>query len=323
MRKYLIAAAVSGLLIMSLPLTGQAAEPVSKDSHDTLTLTFTGDILLDRGVRERLKNVPFHRLFDPLVDSLLLHSDIVVGNLECPATSIKEPVYKRFVFRGEPQGLDSLRLHGFTHLNLANNHAIDQGRRGLMDTHRNIIRAGMTPVGAGENADEAAAPVLLSEQPRQVWLLTSVLLPLENFASLPDKPGVSQSSVDSLTAQIRRLKSKNPNAYVIVTLHWGWEHHLKALPQQRIEAHRLIDAGADIIIGHHSHTLQTIETYHGRRIYYGIGNFIFDQRNPINTRACVVRLRIGRQGDSVETLPIDIKNCEAMPAAHAAWHCGI
>ena len=323
MRKYLIVAAVSGLLITGQPLTGRAAEPIRKSSHDTLTLVFTGDILLDRGVRKRLENVPFHRLFDPLIDSLLLHSDIVAGNLEGPATKIREPVYKRFVFRGEPQWLDSLRLHGFTHLNLANNHAIDQGRRGLMDTRRNIIRAGMTPVGAGGNAEEATAPLLLSEQPRQVWLLTSVLLPLENFASLPDKPSVSQSSVDSLAAQIRRLKSKSPRAYVIVTLHWGWEHHLKALPQQRIEAHRLIDAGADLIIGHHSHTLQTIETYHGHRIYYGIGNFIFDQSNPVNTRACVVRLRIDRQGDSVETLPIDIRNCEAMPAAHAAWHCGI
>jgi poly-gamma-glutamate synthesis protein (capsule biosynthesis protein) len=78
-------------------------------------------------------------------------AQLVVGNLECPATKIESPVFKRYIFRAEPEWLDTLRQHGITHLNLANNHAIDQGREGLMDTRQNILLAGMIPIGAGAN----------------------------------------------------------------------------------------------------------------------------------------------------------------------------
>ena len=84
---------------------------------------------------------------------------------------------------------------------------------------------------------------------------------------------------------------------------------MKPVPQQRQEAHRLIDAGADILVCHHTHTLQTIETYRGRQIYYSIGNFIFDQSRPLNSRACMVRLRITNSHMNVETIPIEIQNC--------------
>ena len=123
---------------------------------------------------------------------------VVVGNLECPATKIQSPVQKLYIFRGEPEWLEALKRHGITHLNLANNHSIDQGREGLMDTRQNIIDAGITAIGAGANMTEAAEPVLLSRTPRNVWLVPSLRLALENYAYLPDKPCVSQEPMDSL-----------------------------------------------------------------------------------------------------------------------------
>ena len=72
----------------------------------------------------------------------------------------------------------------------------------------------------------------------------------------------------------------------------------------------MIDAGADCIIGHHTHTLQTIETYRGKTIYYSIGNFIFDQNKPINSKAALVKLTISSQSAAVEALPIVIKDCQ-------------
>ena len=251
--------------------------------HSTLpeetTILLTGDILLDRGVRQVIERHGVSRLFSEGVDSVFQSAQVVVGNLECPATKIKSPVFKRFIFRGEPEWLDTLRQHGITHLNLANNHSIDQGREGLIDTRNNILASGMVPIGAGENMQEAAEPVLLASEPRKVWLVPSLRLALENYAYLPDKPCVSQEPMDSLLAR------------------------------QRHDAHMIVHAGADVLVCHHTHTLQSVEDYGGRKIYYSIGNFIFDQPKPLNARAAMVRLRITADSLSVETLPVEIRHC--------------
>ena len=276
---------------------------------DTLTITFTGDLLLDRGVREYVEHRGIEYIFSPFVDSVFQSSDLVVANLECPATKIVQPNFKRYIFRAEPEWLQALKAHGITHLNLANNHSIDQGRAGLTDTKRNIEQVGMIPIGAGQDMQEAAQPVLLASSPRKVWLLTSLRLPLENYSYLPDKPCVSQESNDSLLAKVQRLKAADPQSLVIVTLHWGGEHTLKPIPSQRQQAYDLIDAGADALICHHTHTLQTVEQYKGKPIYYSIGNFIFDQKKPLNSRACMVKVYITSTSSRFETIPITITKC--------------
>lgn len=278
-------------------------------ASDTLSITFTGDILLDRGVRQYVEHRGIDYVFSPFVDSVFQSSDLVVANLECPATKIKQPAYKQYIFRAEPEWLQALKAHGITHLNLANNHSVDQGRVGLADTKRNIEEAGMIPVGAGDNMQEAAQPVLLASTPRKVYLLTSLQMPLENFSYLPEKTSVSHEDLDSLTARVRRLKAAAPQCYVIVSLHWGGEHTLKPVPQQRQQAHQLIDAGTDALICHHTHTLQTIEQYKGKPIYYSIGNFIFDQSKPLNSKACMVKITITKESSHVETIPIMIRKC--------------
>ena len=284
----------------------------------------------------------------------LRSADVVVGNLECPATTVQAPAFKRYVFRGDPQWLDSLRAYGFTHLNLANNHSVDQGRQGLRDTRLNILKAGLIPIGADSTMQAAATAITLMKTLPQktlppappcmegsnmplssdnfsaervstpllagrgrgeglllghVYLLASNRLPLESFAYLPDRESVSQESFDSLLNRVKAIKMADSIAVVIVNLHWGAEHTLRPLPQQRLEAHALIDAGADVIIGHHTHTLQTTETYRGKPIFYSIGNFIFDQQKPLNTRACIVRLRITPEKTMADAIPIRIDHC--------------
>jgi poly-gamma-glutamate synthesis protein (capsule biosynthesis protein) len=260
-------------------------------------------------VRQVIEQRGADHLFSKGVDSVLHLSQVVVGNLECPATRIKAPVQKRFIFRAEPEWLSVLKKHGFSHLNLANNHAIDQGREGLLDTQLNIQKAGMTSVGAGRNMNEASQPVLLTNYPRKVWLVASLRLALENFSYLPEKPCVSQEPFDSLLMRVSTLKRRDPQAVVIVSLHWGGEHTLQPVPSQRLQAHRLIQAGADVLICHHTHTLQTIEHYRGHDIYYSIGNFIFDPTKPLNAKGCMVKVDITQDSVSTTPLPIDIKRC--------------
>ena len=276
---------------------------------DTLDIVVTGDILLDRGVRREIDKHGVDHLFSAGVDSVFRLAQVVVGNLECPATKIQAPVQKLFIFRSEPEWLQVLKRHGITHLNLANNHAIDQGREGLMDTRRNVSAAGMVPIGAGANMQEAAEPVLLASQPRNVWLVPSLRLALENYAYLPDKPCVSQEPMDSLLTRVHRLRKADSTAVIIVSLHWGGEHTLQPASSQRWDAHQLIRAGADVLICHHTHTQQTIEDFHGKKIYYSVGNFIFDQHKPLNAKACIVKLKVSSHDVETETIPIEIRNC--------------
>lgn len=282
---------------------------VSAYSADTLNIIFTGDILLDRGVRRVINHHGVDHLFSDGIDSVFRSAQIVVGNLECPATKIESPVFKQYIFRSEPEWLDTLRQHGITHLNLANNHSIDQGREGLLDTKQNIEEAGMVPIGAGASMQEAAGPVLLASSPRKVWLVPSLRLALENYSYLTDKPCVSQEPMDSLMQRVFQLRKADSTAVIIVSLHWGGEHTSKPVPRQRMEAHQLILSGADALICHHTHTLQTIETFRGKPIYYSIGNFIFDPTHPINAEACIVRLKITSDTINTETLPVQIRHC--------------
>ena len=115
--------------------------------------------------------------------------------------------------------------------------------------------------------------------------------------------------MDSLLERVFRLRQTDSTAVIIVSLHWGGEHTLQPVPRQRYEARQLIQAGADILVCHHTHTLQTIEEFKGHLIYYSIGNFIFDQRKPLNSHACIVRMHIKKDDFQVDTIPIDIRNC--------------
>ena len=84
-------------------------------------------------------------------------------------------------------------------------------------------------------------------------------------------------SDEEIAKTIEQVKSSNPQAFLIVSIHWGEEYQLKnSISQQRL-AHKMIDAGADLIIGHHPHVVQNIEIYKERLIFYSLGNFIFDQ----------------------------------------------
>lgn len=278
-------------------------------STDSLKVMLTGDILLDRGVRRVIEHHGVDHLFSDGIDSVFRSAQVVVGNLECPATEIEAPVFKRFIFRSEPEWLTALQKHGITHLNLANNHSIDQGREGLIDTKKNITSAGMIPIGAGENMEEASEPVLLASEPRNVWLVPSLRLALENYAYLTDRPCVSQEPMDSLLSRVYHLRQSDSTAVIIVSLHWGGEHTLQPVARQRLDAHQLILAGADALVCHHTHTLQTIETFRGKMIYYSIGNFIFDQQKPLNSKACIVSLSITKDSLETKTIPVEIRNC--------------
>ncbi|MDR1937694.1 MAG: CapA family protein [Tannerellaceae bacterium] len=275
-------------------------------SHE-LSICFTGDLLLDRGVREQIDRKGVDTLFSQ-VAPVWANYDAVVVNLECPVTARHAPVNKRYVFRAEPQWMPALQKAGITHAAMANNHTYDQGRGGLEDTYRHLQAQHITPIGAGSNAVEACRPVFIRKGSIRVAIFNSVVLPLENWEFLSGAYGICQASVEELSLQIRQVKAKE-KCYVVVVLHWGTEYAPQPHPQQRHDARQLIDAGADAIIGHHPHVVQPEETYRGKPIFYSLGNFIFDARRDDARQGIMAGLTFTTQAITTQTHRYEIRQC--------------
>jgi poly-gamma-glutamate synthesis protein (capsule biosynthesis protein) len=274
-------------------------------SDDGLPITFAGDILLDRGIRRQIDRSGIETLFSGVSD--ILHgSTFSVGNLECPLSNINNPQNKKYTFRGEPIWAKGLRKAGFTHLDVANNHTCDQGAIGFAETMECIKSEGIGPIGATCAGKDQ---VLLASGSDTCALFASNLVRPEPGEIVPDSVAPCRMGADDLSLIVRQYHSTHPKHFIIVLLHWGREHSESVNPEQRNVAHLLVDAGADIIVGHHPHVLQPIEIYNRKPIIYSLGNFVFDQAQPSATRSMLAGLVIKKgRLTKVRIFPIVITN---------------
>jgi len=268
----------------------------ARDSGGGLTVCFTGDVLLDRGVRKRIERIGIDSLFSD-ARPLFLASDAVVINLENPVTKRINPLNKKYVFRADPEWLPILRRQGVTHAALANNHTIDQGRDGLIDTYNNLIASDIIPIGYGINQQEACKPSVIEKNGVNVALFNSFLLSVEDWELRDDDAGVCQASIEKISGGIKAFKASHTDYQAVAILHWGIEHSKEPTARQRVEARMLIDSGASAVIGHHPHVIQDEETYNGAPIFYSLGNFAFDQKQQ---DGLVVRLTFNKTVVTVE-----------------------
>jgi len=243
---------------------------------DVYTMLAVGDIMLDRGVEARaLQNGGFNFIFDR-IQSTLNDADIVFGNLEGPISDRGTDTGKKYSFRFLPETAPALQLAGFDVLALANNHGLDWGRGALCDTFTNLIQVQIQPIGGGCNAQSAERPVIITlDDGTQVGFLAYTEFYKGGFAR-EDTPGFAQYSMDNMTQRIRQLSQQVD--VVMVSLHWGHEYHLRSNEAQQELAYSLIDAGANVILGHHPHVIQEIERHKDGWIVYSLGNFVFDQK---------------------------------------------
>ena len=302
---------VFSLILLIFLCLACSSKPSKEIEEERLVVSFTGDVLLDRGVRVEIErnggNVDF--LFSS-VASLFKASDATVINLECPVTDSVTPINKRFIFRGDPAWLQSLKQNGVTHAVLANNHSMDQGRSGLISTKRHLDEVGIESVGYGKNKKESIEPIFITKDNIEVALLSAVRLPLENWVALDNQPSVNQASIAEICKEIKEIKTEKPKCWVVVVLHWGSEYQQHPVVIQRKEAYQLLDAGADAIIGHHPHVIQDEEIYNRKPIFYSLGNFVFDQNKHFTNKGLIVQLIFDKDGLSFEKHPVDIKRCK-------------
>ena len=253
-------------------------------------LLFVGDTSFAESYGKRqIRLLEKHGYDYPLekVNSLLTGSDFVITNLETPITNLKESPFektKTYVHWTHYQKAPaSLKRHNMMTFGLANNHTLDYGVPGIEQTFEIMKENGMEWFGAGMNEAEAAKPFTKTFTIGDQKLKVAVIAPFErsnkyqlmySFYAEGDKPGAYMLSQSALRKQIQEIKAKDPDTYVIVFPHWGANYKWKN-KRQTANGHAMIDAGADLVIGHGGHAMQEIEKYKDKWIVYGLGNFMF------------------------------------------------
>ncbi len=262
-----------------------------------LTLAFVGDILLGAGLEGTIaaRGVDYPWVH---VAPTLKRADLALANLETAVSTRGRPdPNKQFTFRSRPQTLQGAARAGLDVLTLANNHALDYGPEALLDTIDHVGSAGMHPVGAGRNAEEAFRPLVLNIQGLKVGVLGFTrVIPVPQWAAAPGRAGLASGydpepvleAIDALRPQVDIL---------VVLFHWGQEVTDQPRPTDIDLAQRMIGAGATIVVGHHPHVLQGIERHDGTLIAYSLGNFVFTSvRRRLNQETGILEVTVRRSG---------------------------
>ncbi len=271
---------------------------------EEIVITAVGDIMLAGRWAPFLKKNGYNSPFTA-VRKEFATSDINLANLESPiATGGQEYSEKKFRFRAEPQVAKAIRTAGFNLVTLANNHSMDFGAEALTETMRHLKDNGIAWVGAGENLSEARKMALYTIKGKRIAFLGySLTQPIEFFAG-QNRPGTAPGYEKLVTADITSARSQAD--YVIVSFHWGKEASGTVQAYQQTAAHKAIEAGADVIIGHHPHVLQGIEQYKKGIIFYSLGNFAFASKSTTADVSAMIRLRLNGNHHEAEIVPLDV-----------------
>lgn len=277
------------------------------------TLLFVGDVMLVRSVSARMKTLgdwdyPFEK-----IAPTLRAADLLFGNLECPISDAGRDLHHLYSFRADPHALQGLAYAGFKVLSVANNHIDDWDAPALVDTLSRLRLARIVPIGAGIDDAAAHRAALVSVGDAKIAFLAYVNIPPLSARAQKDQPGVAWLDPDRAVSDIRAAR---PFADIlVVSLHWGTEYAEKPAPDQIALAHRLIDAGGDLIVGAHPHVAQPVEHYRGARdgwIAYSLGNFVFDQNDSATRHGLMLKVVVeGKRIADVTPVPIVIDNFQA------------
>ena len=257
-----------------------------------VTLVAVGDIMPRRKRTEEL--------FD-LTRSILREADITLGQLERPISE-RSDIY-RSAAEVEPTQLAKILTDtGFNILTFASNHAMDAGDNGLLDTIDMMKENNVKVIGVGKNLEEARKPAIIECKGTKVGFLDycSVMAPGDEAGEYcagvcsirvttayqistvqpgnPPQRIITNANAGQLSAMVEDIRNLRSSVDVlVVSQHWGIHFVTSPIAEYEYEiGHAAIDAGADIVIGTHAHTLKGIEVYKGKVIFHCLGNFAFD-----------------------------------------------
>jgi len=307
-------AAIVSSLVLSIEIHAQ---------ETTIELVAVGDILLDRGVARRIGREGVGRVFAGVKEEIAA-ADVAFGNLENPLASRCRRAAKKISFQARPAHADALAGAGFDLVSLANNHTLDCGKSGLLETIDHLKARGLRWAGAGPTPAAAEAPAVLTVNGIKIAFV--VFTDVEPLVG-PGRgawAGVARASAPALSRAVAAARESAD--VVVVSLHWGVEYASRPSARQRELAQAAVEAGADLVLGHHTHTLQGLEAFAPGRtrralVAYSLGNFVFDSPPSLGRRvveSVILRCRFGKDGlISAEVLPVVLDKYLPRPAAPA------
>jgi poly-gamma-glutamate synthesis protein (capsule biosynthesis protein) len=235
---------------------------------------------------------------------VIKNADISFANLESPFLDKPPYAQQGLVFKADPKTVEGIKFAGFDILSTANNHGLDQGRAGVEFTLKHLADHGLVAVGSGLDCPEGK----IIEKNGIKFGFLAYSYAAYNDGTRRTDPLICHWEKSQIQRDAARLKPKVD--FLIVSFHAGTEY--KRLPDQEniILARAAIDAGADMIVGHHPHWIQTIEQYKEKWIFYSLGNFVFDQMWSQETREGLAVLATFKDKnlDKIELRPVLIDN---------------
>lgn len=261
-----------------------------------ITIAMVGDIMLARDVEQRLlKQEPGYPL-SAIKSSL--QADIVLANFEASVPSLHVPTQTMEMRFSVLPALLSRLSSDFTHVSLANNHALDYGSDGYQNTIKELGLLGIK--SAGHPSRVSSSSVFVEEFKTRKVIAVNINATY-GYPSLENVKGSLPQGIEEKDLLV---------AYV----HWGEEYELTHNQYQQDFAHALIDSGFDLIVGHHPHVVQDIERYGDGLIFYSLGNFIFDQYwRPEVEQGLLLRLTERETDWRIEVVPVESHTVRVQP----------
>ena len=274
-----------------------------------VSIAVTGDVMFARNMEGVLSSdsSPFAG-----VSNVTSNVDLLIINFENAATNSENAVKGDVPLKCDPKYVPLAKANNRTIATLANNHVCDYGFTGMRDTIKYLKDAGITPMGAGENASDAHKSVTQNINNRDITVLN--YMDSNNFAeydyqSLPyandSSPGYSAYNSEDAKKQISEARA-NGSDFIMVSMHFGNEYSMSPNTDQEKIAHELIDYGADIVVGAHPHVPQGVEMYKGKPICYSLGNFMFDLGTESTLNDYMIKVDLVNDTGVLTLYPVNI-----------------
>lgn len=273
------------------------------------TLCFAGDISLDESaVTTAQLDSSENGIYDcisPELIQMMQDADIMCLNNEFTYSTNGSPMpSKAYTFRANPERVEVLQEMGVDIVTLANNHVYDYGKQALIDTFTTLENAGIEYFGAGNNLEEAMDAVYYEIDGKTIAFVGASRA--EKYKLTPQatetEPGILRCYDTELFLEAIREADANAD-FVIAVVHWGTEYSYDLEDVQLSTGKEYLDAGADAIIGGHSHCLQGMEFYDEKPIIYSLGNYWFNSKT-LDSMLIQLRFTGDDNGGTVEVLVV-------------------
>lgn len=253
------------------------SEKALEQAPSEIVMLFAGDVYFSSHVLNAYdKAGGIQGVLDQEIRSEIQKADIFMVNQEFPFTERGTAAAdKQFTFRVPESRMHLMQEMGIDIVTLANNHILDFGTEGLLDSCSALDKAGILYVGAGEDLERASALQTVVIGDKKIGFLgTSRVYMDASWAAGNSHPGVF--STYDVTLPLKVIEEAKQNCdYLVVYVHWGVEKETAPKDYQQAMGRAYIDAGADLVVGSHPHVLQETEEYKGKTIVYSLGNFVF------------------------------------------------